>query len=207
VAGVVAAVVVLALLIGGAYALSGGDDPDGNATVGTTAPPASSTTATTGGTASTTATTVSTTGTTVGTTAVPTTGPCANPSGGLFVCITDISVDGPDIVVDYEALNYTPKIVDEGTDRHIHFFFPVGPNAEDVRNAGAGGPVLGSWLIWDTPSPFRNGQRQDLGGYTVQNARDAGATSLCALVADAVHAVYPGTGNCVDLPPEAVQRR
>jgi hypothetical protein len=120
------------------------------------------------------------------------------------VCIDEISVDGDDIVVDYRALNYTPKLVEApSTERHIHFFFPVGANAEDPRNAGAGGAKTGSWIIWDQPSPFRNGQRADIGGYTVANARQVGATQLCALVADAVHAVYPGTGNCVDLPPAA----
>ncbi|MPY93710.1 MAG: hypothetical protein GEV08_11810 [Acidimicrobiia bacterium] len=198
-AAVVGGIAVLALLVGGAYALTGDGDGDGGATGDTSSTTGSTASSTTASTApDTTPSTAATTTTTPTTVAAD---PCANPSGGFFVCISDIRAAGDDLVVDYEALEYEPKIVAPGgLERHIHFYFPVGPMAENPENAGTGGPTPGSWIIWDVPSPFRNGQRQDIGGYTVQNAQQVGATQLCALVADAVHTVYPGTGNCVDLP-------
>jgi hypothetical protein len=116
-----------------------------------------------------------------------------------FVCITSVSVDAQqNLVIPFEARGFTP-LIGPAPNRHIHFYFPVGSMATDPANAGTSGPSPGDWVLWDQPNPF--GPGGTIAPYTVADARKVNARSICVLVADAVHAVTPGTGNCLELPP------
>jgi serine/threonine protein kinase len=100
---------------------------------------------------------------------------------GPFVVITEIRVDGNLYVVDYEPNNLEPS-------QHVHIFFDTVPPEQ------AGAPGSGPWkLTWNTYGnpPFTQ--------YGIGN-RPAGATKMCALVANSNHTVIMGSGNCVFLP-------
>ena len=115
-----------------------------------------------------------------------------------FVCITSVSVDAQqNLVIPFEARGFSP-LIGPAPNRHIHFYFPVGSMAADPANAGTSGPSPGDWVLWDQPNPFGPGGQ--IAPYTVADARQVAARSICVLVADAAHAVTPGTGNCLDLP-------
>lgn len=100
---------------------------------------------------------------------------------GPYVVITEIRVDGNLYVVDYEPNNLDSS-------QHVHIFFDTVPPEQ------AGAPGSGPWkLTWNTygTPPFTQ--------YGIAN-RPAGATQLCALVANSNHSVIQGSGNCVFLP-------
>jgi hypothetical protein len=100
---------------------------------------------------------------------------------GPHVVITEIRVDGHLYVVDYEPVNLEPS-------QHVHIFFDTVPPEQ------AGAPGSGPWkLTWNTYGnpPFTQ--------YGIAN-RPAGATQMCALVANSNHSVILGSGNCVFLP-------
>jgi hypothetical protein len=104
------------------------------------------------------------------------------PSGGLSVEIATIDIQNGSYVVHYTPYGYNPQL--PGT--HIHFFF----NTVPPENAGVG-PTQETWFLYGGPNPFT--------GYG-EGDRPAGATQMCALVANADHTVQLHTGNCVDLP-------
>lgn len=112
------------------------------------------------------------------------------------VCISSIAVDDAGgLVAEYESVGYEPEL--EPIDWHIHFYFDT---VGDERNAGTAG-TGGDWRLWDAPHPFAaTGGEAGRPGYTLDEARLVGATSLCAIVADTSHAVVEGTGNCIDIP-------
>jgi serine/threonine-protein kinase len=99
----------------------------------------------------------------------------------LYVRINGITLDGKQYVVDYETFGYTEKL----PGMHVHFFFNTVPPEQ------AGMPGKGPWYLYGGPRPFK--------GYSVSQ-RPAGATQMCALVANGNHSVIAGSGNCVDLP-------
>jgi hypothetical protein len=104
------------------------------------------------------------------------------PNVPYYVRINGITINQKGhYVVDYETFGYTEQL----PGMHVHFFF----NTVTPENAGV--PGAGPWYLYGGPRPFR--------GYTV-NDRPAGATQMCALVANPDHSVQPDTGNCVDLP-------
>lgn len=104
------------------------------------------------------------------------------PPGIPFVRINTITTnDQNHYIVEYETLEFTEIF----PGMHIHFFF----NTVPPENAGSPGP--GPWIMHAGPRPFT--------GYPVSD-RPAGATQMCALVANPNHAVQPGSGNCLDLP-------
>lgn len=118
-----------------------------------------------------------------------------------FVCIFSVSKNAAgELVIPFKTFGYQPLIA--GT--HIHFFFPSHPEiAADQLNAGSSGPnQKAHWVLWDSPNPFGPGGQ--FKPYTVAQAKAAGATSICVLVADSGHAVRPNTGNCLPLPPEVL---
>lgn len=156
----------------------------------TIAPSSSSATATSASPSSTTASTVSTA------TTLP--ADCVG-AGEPFVCITSVSADAAgNLIIPFKVSGF---IANKGTGRHIHFFFPNNPKIQaDILNAGASGPDQAEWVLWDLPNPF--GQDGLNGPYTVADAKSRGATEICVLVADNFHAVTPGTGNCLPIPPE-----
>jgi len=114
-------------------------------------------------------------------TAVP---PTPTPEGP-YVVITDISLDNNYYyVVDYEVHNFP----DSSPGMHVHMFFDTVPPEQ------AGSPGSGPWkLTWGQygDPPFTQ--------YAEAN-RPAGATQMCALVANPNHSVQANSGNCMDLP-------
>jgi hypothetical protein len=108
--------------------------------------------------------------------------PTGAAASDLFIEITSITIDDQGrYVVEYDTRGYDEEL--PGT--HIHFFFntvspdQVGINGEGIR------------LMHGGPTPFT--------GYTVSD-RPAGATELCAVVANPDHSILPGSGNCFVLP-------
>jgi hypothetical protein len=99
----------------------------------------------------------------------------------LSITIGAVAVNGDRYVVEYNVEGYDPSPA--GT--HMHFFFDTVP----VDQAGAGG--LGPYEVYAGPNPFTRYKISD---------RPAGATAICALVANPDHSVRPGSGNCVALP-------
>jgi actin-like ATPase involved in cell morphogenesis len=162
------AIVAAVLVVGGAaMALSGGggggDDKAGStSTTTSTSAPATSTTATT-------------------------MAPVAVGAAGRGVRIDAITIKDGAYQVVYRTAGYDPKVSEDPTTHHIHFFFDTVAQA----NAGTNGPKPGLWVLYDVPSPFTK--------YKVSD-RPAGAQQMCALVADSHHGVEVGTGNCVALP-------
>ena len=102
---------------------------------------------------------------------------------GPYVVITDIQVQGNLYAVDYIIGNFP-----EAENLHVHMFFDTVPPEQ------AGSPASGPWKltygVYGDPPFTQYGIAQ----------RPAGATQMCALVANPDHSVQLGTGNCVDLP-------
>jgi len=101
-----------------------------------------------------------------------------------YVLITDITLDSNTYVVDYEVHNYPS----DSPNMHVHMFFDTVPPEQ------AGAPGSGPWkLTWGPygDPPFTQ--------YGVSN-KPAGATQMCALVANPNHSIQMGSGNCMDLP-------
>ncbi|NJN15714.1 MAG: hypothetical protein HC822_05240 [Oscillochloris sp.] len=97
------------------------------------------------------------------------------------VRILGITLDEAQYMVSFNTSGYTPQL----PGRHIHFYFNTVPAEQ------AGVPGSGPWKIYGGASPFTQ--------YGITD-RPAGATQLCALVANENHSVIQDTGNCVDLP-------
>jgi serine/threonine protein kinase len=111
----------------------------------------------------------------------PTLAPTQPSAAGPMVRITRITLSGSQYEVYYETTGYTPALPGQ----HIHFFFNT------VRPEDAGSPGPGPWELYAGPVPFTR--------YGPGN-RPAGATQMCALVANSDHSIILNTGNCVDLP-------
>ena len=111
----------------------------------------------------------------------PTVIPTATLPPGPQVRITSIILDGSTYEVAYETYEYTEAL----PGMHVHFYF----NNYTQSQAGVGGG--GSWKVYGGPRPFRQ--------YSTANL-PAGATQMCANVANSDHTVVLDTGNCMDLP-------
>jgi hypothetical protein len=104
------------------------------------------------------------------------------PPGMPYVRINEITIDDQQhYVVAYETFEYTEQL--PGV--HVHFFF------DTVTPENAGVPGSGPWFLYGGPRPFTQ--------YTLHD-RPAGASQMCALVANSDHSVQPNSGNCVYLP-------
>ena len=117
-----------------------------------------------------------------------------------FVQITDVRVSGSNYTVYFQPFNYAPVLPGE----HIHFFF----NTVDPQYAGNqpdGSPCTppgGSsgqckWKIY--PSTNGGSAASPYTGYALAE-RPAGATQMCALVANPNHSIQPNSGTCYNLP-------
>lgn len=108
-------------------------------------------------------------------------------ASALSVRIIDISLPGDRYWVAFETTGFTPQ----AGSTHLHFFW------DTVAPEQAGAPGSGPWQIYPTGAGQPNGSP-----FTLFAAADrpAGATAICALVANADHSVQPGTGNCFRLP-------
>lgn len=101
-----------------------------------------------------------------------------------YVRINQITInENNQYVVEYETFGYTEQL----PGMHVHFFF------DTVTPENAGSPGSGPWKLWGGPRPFKE--------YTVNN-RPAGATQMCALVANPNHSIQLNSGNCMDLPAQ-----
>jgi len=100
----------------------------------------------------------------------------------LYARIDGITIDANNrYVVVYETFGYTEAL----PGKHVHFFFNTVPPEQ------AGSPGVGPWILYGGPRPFT--------GYRLSD-RPAGASQMCALVANPDHSVVANSGNCVDLP-------
>jgi uncharacterized repeat protein (TIGR01451 family) len=97
------------------------------------------------------------------------------------VQITGLLVAGSQYQVSFQTYHFQPHV--EHT--HIHFFFNTVPPEQ------AGVPGSGPWYVYGGSSPFT--------GYGPAD-RPAGATQLCALVANHDHSIRLNSGNCYNLP-------
>jgi actin-like ATPase involved in cell morphogenesis len=115
-------------------------------------------------------------------------------ASGRCARIVALRIEGDRYVADYEVDSFDPLTPENGgspDDHHVHFFFDTTAPGDAGTNSATPGP----WTVWDRTA----------GGGELRFDRDsvaeaAGARQLCVLVADAVHGVEQGTGNCVDLP-------
>ncbi len=98
-----------------------------------------------------------------------------------YVRILNISRRGGQYEVQYETIGFTEHL----PWTHIHFFF------DTVSPEQAGKPGNGPWIVYDGPRPYNK--------FNI-NQTPAGASKMCALVANANHSVIQGSGNCLDLP-------
>jgi hypothetical protein len=118
-----------------------------------------------------------------------------------FACITRITLNGENLVVDYEVGGYEPSLEPSAAgptpgSHHIHFFF----DTVKPEDAGSQSQNQGMWRVWALPSPYTNPpQNNGNDGFILSDIPD-GATKLCSLVADSLHAVTLDTGNCIPLP-------
>jgi len=167
------------LVIGGivAFALaSGGDDPSDAAAAATVA-------------------TVPVTTGAPQPTSAPTTDPAAAPPPyppeTRRTELTAISeVDGV-YEITYDTINFEPLIADY----HLHFHW----NTFAPSSVGTASDPIGEWIVWDVDADGRKVFDQ-----FSPNAIPEGATQICAVVADASHAVdspewVDDTVSCVDL--------
>jgi hypothetical protein len=118
-----------------------------------------------------------------------------------FACITQITLNGENLVVSYVTGGYTPSLQPSKAgpapgSHHIHFFF----DTTKPEDAGTQSNTPGVWRVWALPSPYTNPAQQNGDDGFIISDIPAGATKLCALVADNIHAVTQGSGNCFPLP-------
>ena len=99
------------------------------------------------------------------------------------VHINGITLQDGHYIADFETIGFEP----DAESLHLHFFF------DTTSTANAGRPGSGPFEMFPNPSPFTT--------YTVSD-RPAGATKLCALVANPNHTVQFESGNCVELPAD-----
>ena len=101
-----------------------------------------------------------------------------------------IAISGQSIVIEWDALNFTPSV----QSFHAHFFFDTFTPKQAGINAGKFGATVGIWELTDK-QPFRS-ERELL----VAN-RPAAAKQVCVTVADVTHAlVDPEIFDCIPLP-------
>jgi hypothetical protein len=177
----VAAILVLALGAGLAFALAGGSDPESTVPADVAALPTPS----------------QGSATPTETTTVPPAGgseatghgsppasqePAPAAASPISVTISGITLDPEQhYAVNYQVFGL-PEVM---TTTHLHFFF----NTVSFEKAGA--PADKTWYTWFGPSPFT--------GYTAAD-RPANASQICVQAANPNHTALPGTGSCAPLP-------
>lgn len=173
------------ICLGAALALvvsaCGGDDASSTVTL----PPLGSTPTTT---RSATATTVA-----AGATTAPSTvrtRACDSRPGVKCINIRSIAIAGQSVVIEWDALNFTPSL----QSFHAHFFWDTISPKQAGTNAAKFGATVGTWELTDK-QPFRSENE-----LRVAN-RPAAAKQVCVTVADNAHAlVDPEVFDCMALP-------
>ena len=92
--------------------------------------------------------------------------------------------------VQFRTTGFDPDINGGPQAHHVHFFFDSVPQelagTNDPRNTG-------DWVLYDKPNPFTKYKLTD-------RAAHRGASKMCILVANNLHQIELGSGNCVALP-------
>jgi serine/threonine protein kinase len=109
--------------------------------------------------------------------------PTPSPTPFPEVEITNVTMVGDVYVVQYSTVGFT----ETPDGMHLHFFFDTTPARE------AGRP-FSDFFMYMGPSPYTE---------LLVSDRPAGATQLCALVANPDHTVQGESGNCFALPEES----
>jgi molecular chaperone DnaK len=116
--------------------------------------------------------------------------PAPYPPGTRRTELTGISVVDGVYEVTYDTVNFEPLIADY----HVHFHW----NTFAPESVGTASDPIGEWIVWDLDDQGRKVFDQFR-----PDAIPAGATQICAVVADANHAVdapewVADTVSCVD---------
>jgi hypothetical protein len=125
---------------------------------------------------------------------------CTSESGRC-ARLTGVNLEGSTYIATYTAKGFEPIIYTAGQkgspeDHHVHFFF----DTVGADHAGSNGTPPGICTVWDRDSGHGKLRFDALSlDNQGQNGGD-GATKLCILVADAIHGVEQGSGNCLPLP-------
>jgi hypothetical protein len=115
---------------------------------------------------------------------------CDSKPGVKCINIRSIAIAGQSIVIEWDALNFTPSV----QSFHAHFFFDTVSPKSAGTNAAKFGATVGTWELTDK-QPFRSENE-----LRVAN-RPAAAKQVCATVADVNHAlVDPDVFDCIPLP-------
>ena len=115
---------------------------------------------------------------------------CDTHPGVKCINIRSIAIDGNAIVIEWDALNFTPSL----QSFHAHFFWDTVSPKSAGTNAAKFGATVGTWELTDK-QPFRSA-----GELAVAN-RPAAAKQVCVEVADVNHAlVDPTIFDCIALP-------
>ena len=128
-------------------------------------------------------------------TAVPTATPLPFPPETRRSQLNTIALVGATYEVGYDTLNYDPVIGGAGT-HHLHFHWDIYPPDTVGTKAATQNP----WTIWDT-----RGDGALVFDQFGPGTAPAGATAICAVVADSAHAIdnielATDTVSCIDLP-------
>jgi hypothetical protein len=115
---------------------------------------------------------------------------CDSRPGVKCINIRTIAISGQSIVIEWDALNFTPSL----QSFHAHFFWDTFTPKQAGTNASKFGATVGLWELTDK-QPFRSE-----GELRVAN-RPAAAKQVCVTVADVAHAlVDPEVFDCIALP-------
>jgi len=115
----------------------------------------------------------------------------ASAASGRAVSLDSIAVQDGKYVVRYTPMNFAPKIADDTSTFHVHFFWDVWTPQQAGTNAASFGVNVGQWQIWD---------QAVFDAFTVAG-RPAGASRICAVVGTSTHAVDdPTTFDCIAVP-------
>ncbi len=107
---------------------------------------------------------------------------------GRCAFIDEITRDGDTFTARYTTTGYDPKLNGGPESRHVHFYFDTLP----VTQAGIPAPT--NWVAYDTD---RNGEL--LYEFSASDV-PAGATKLCASVANVNHGLDDHLQDCMALP-------
>jgi hypothetical protein len=115
----------------------------------------------------------------------------ASAVSGRAVSLDSVAVQNGKYVVRYTPMNFTPKIANDTSTFHVHFFWDVWTPQQAGTNAASFGVNVGQWQIWD---------QAVFDAFTVAG-RPAGASRICAVVGTSTHAVDdPTTFDCIAVP-------
>jgi hypothetical protein len=115
---------------------------------------------------------------------------CDSHPGVKCINIRSITLSGNSIVIEWDAINFTPSL----QSFHAHFFWDTVSPKSAGTNAAKFGATVGTWELTDK-QPFVSSGELSLAN------RPAAAKQVCVEVADNAHAlVDPTVFDCIPLP-------